>query len=89
LKRDHAIDIAADLESLEDLWARVEKAKKEISSNVTSEIHISGYYDGIPWHKLLTHAKLVDINKDLFDETIKPVLEVLDSTWTTKNRSQQ
>ncbi len=80
-KRDNGIDLAHDPAALQRLRTAAEKAKKELSSQSTSEINepfISGTPDG-PVHlvKELTRARFDELTAPLVDRTRRPFDQAL------------
>jgi len=55
----------------------VEKAKRTLSSALTTRIEIDSFHDGKDFSEPLSRAKFEELNIDLFRKTMKPVERVL------------
>src|SRR5436305_12558608 len=68
----------ADLKTrMGKLKREVEKAKRTLSSQMSTRIEIESFHDGKDFSETLTRAKFEELNNDLFRKTIKPVEQVL------------
>lgn len=59
------------------LKREVEKAKRTLSSQMSTKIEIESFHDGNDFSETLTRAKFEELNNDLFKKTLKPVEQVL------------
>jgi len=59
------------------LKREVEKAKRTLSSQMSTRIEIEAFHDGKDFSETLTRAKFEELNNDLFKKTLKPVEQVL------------
>merc|ERR1712100_683626 len=66
-----------DKRALQKLRREVEKAKRTLSSTHQTRVEIDSLHDGIDFSESLTRAKFEELNRDLFDKTMKPVKKVL------------
>ncbi|KAH9932674.1 Hsp70 protein-domain-containing protein, partial [Amylocystis lapponica] len=57
--------------------ARVEKAKRTLSSQQSTRLEIESFEGGNDFTETLTRAKFEELNMDLFRKTMKPVEQVL------------
>lgn len=77
-KKKHDIDISKNARALAKLKREVEKAKRTLSSQISTRIEIDSFVDGIDFSEPLTRAKFEELNMELFKKTLKPVQQVLD-----------
>ncbi|ESX02674.1 hypothetical protein KL918_002557 [Ogataea parapolymorpha] len=77
-KKKHGIDISDNSKALAKLKREVEKAKRTLSSQMSTRIEIDSFVDGIDFSESLSRAKFEELNMDLFKKTLKPVQQVLD-----------
>lgn len=59
------------------LKREAEKAKRTLSSQLSTRIEIEGLFDGIDFSETLTRAKFEQLNMELFRKTLRPVEQVL------------
>jgi endoplasmic reticulum chaperone BiP len=52
---------------------KIEKAKRTLSSQISTRIEIESFYDGKDFSETLTRAKFEELNNDLFRKTLKPI----------------
>lgn len=78
------VDINTNLKSIGKLKREVEKAKRTLSSQMSTRIEIEAFFDGIDFSETLTRAKFEELNLDLFRKTLKPVEQVLKDAKVTK-----
>ena len=71
------VDIRKDLKTMGKLKREVEKAKRTLSSQMSTRIEIEAFHQGNDFSETLTRAKFEEINNDLFKKTLKPVEQVL------------
>jgi heat shock protein 5 len=71
------VDITKDLKTMGKLKREVEKAKRTLSSQMSTRIEIEAFHDGKDFSETLTRAKFEELNLDLFKKTLKPVEQVL------------
>jgi heat shock protein 5 len=75
--KKHSVDIKKDLKTIGKLKREVEKAKRTLSSQMSTRIEIESFYQGNDFSETLTRAKFEELNMDLFKKTLKPVEQVL------------
>lgn len=73
----HGLRLEADLKAMGKLKREVEKAKRTLSSQMSTRIEIESLFQGIDFSETLTRAKFEEINIHLFKKTMKPVEQVL------------
>ena len=71
------VDITKDLKTMGKLKREVEKAKRTLSSQMSTRIEIESFHQGKDFSETLTRAKFEELNMDLFKKTMKPVEQVL------------
>ena len=71
------VDITKDLKAMGKLKREVEKAKRTLSSQMSTRIEIEAFHNGNDFSETLTRAKFEELNMDLFKKTLKPVEQVL------------
>ncbi|CAG8765808.1 24770_t:CDS:2, partial [Gigaspora margarita] len=76
-KKKNKVDITKDLKSMGKLKREVEKAKRTLSSQMSTRIEIESFHDGKDFSETLTRAKFEELNNDLFKKTLQPVEQVL------------
>src|SRR5277367_404246 len=59
------------------LKREVEKAKRTLSSQMSTRIEIEAFHQGKGFSETLTRAKFEELNNDLFKKTLKTVEQVL------------
>ena len=75
--KEHSVDITKNAKTLGKLKREVEKAKRTLSSQMSTKIEIESFFDGNDYSETLTRAKFEELNNDLFKKTLKPVEQVL------------
>lgn len=70
-------NIKSDKKALQKLRRAVEKAKRTLSSAPKAVISIDDLIDGESMHEVLSRAKFEELNKKLFESTLKSVEKVL------------
>ena len=73
IKSKHARDISTDQRALAKLRRECEKAKRALSSTMTTRLQIEQLIDGLDLNEQLTRAKFEQLNHDLFKQTIEVV----------------
>lgn len=84
IKKKTGKDIKKDNRAMQKLRREVEKAKRALSSTHQTTIEIESLIDGQDFSDTLTRAKFEELNLDLFKNTLKPVMKVLDDAELTK-----
>jgi len=79
------VDITKDLKTMGKLKREVEKAKRTLSSQMSTRIEIEAFHDGNDFSETLTRAKFEELNIDLFKKTLKPVEQVLKDAKVKKS----
>ncbi|CCD23891.1 Hsp70 family ATPase KAR2 NDAI_0C02310 [Naumovozyma dairenensis CBS 421] len=83
-KKKHGIDVSDNNKALAKLKREAEKAKRSLSSQMSTRIEIDSFVDGIDLSETLTRAKFEELNLDLFKKTLKPVEKVLQDSGLSK-----
>lgn len=71
------VKVQDDLKTMGKLKREVEKAKRTLSSQMSTRIEIESFHKGKDFSETLTRAKFEELNMDLFKKTLKPVEQVL------------
>ncbi|GKT46451.1 endoplasmic reticulum chaperone BiP [Colletotrichum spaethianum] len=71
------VDVTKDFKAMGKLKREAEKAKRTLSSQMSTRIEIEAFFDGKDFSETLTRAKFEELNNDLFKKTLKPVEQVL------------
>ncbi|KAJ5225915.1 Endoplasmic reticulum chaperone BiP [Penicillium chermesinum] len=79
------VDIRKDLKTMGKLKREVEKAKRTLSSQMSTRIEIEAFHEGNDFSETLTRAKFEELNIDLFKKTLKPVEQVLKDAKVKKS----
>ena len=79
------VDVTQDLKSMGKLKREVEKAKRTLSSQMSTRIEIESFHEGKDFSETLTRAKFEELNMDLFRRTLKPVEQVMKDAKVSKN----
>jgi endoplasmic reticulum chaperone BiP len=75
--KENDVDIRKDLKTMGKLKREVERAKRTLSSQMSTRIEIEAFHNGKDFSETLTRAKFEELNMDLFKKTLKPVEQVL------------
>jgi heat shock protein 5 len=77
-------DVSKNNRALGKLKREVEKAKRTLSSQMSTRIEIEAFENGNDFSETLTRAKFEELNMDLFRKTMKPVEQVLKDSGVKK-----
>ena len=92
-KKENGVDLSKDAMAMQRLKEAAEKAKKDLSSMVQTQISlpfISAGADGpLHFEASLTRAKFDEMTKSLVDRTMEPVRNALRDAGLTKNDIHQ
>ncbi|KAJ9631760.1 ATPase with role in protein import into the ER [Taxawa tesnikishii (nom. ined.)] len=83
--KKHNVDVSKDLKAMGKLKREVEKAKRTLSSQMSTRIEIESFHNGEDFSETLTRAKFEELNMDLFKKTLKPVEQVLKDAKVKKS----
>jgi endoplasmic reticulum chaperone BiP len=83
--KKYDVDIKKDLKTMGKLKREVEKAKRTLSSQMSTRIEIEAFHEGKDFSETLTRAKFEELNIDLFKRTLKPVEQVLKDAKVKKS----
>lgn len=84
-KKKHGIDVSDNAKAIGKLKREVEKAKRTLSSQMSTRIEIDSFVDGIDFSEPLSRAKFEEINLELFKRTLTPVENVLKDAGVKKS----
>ena len=86
-KKDNGIDLSKDVTAMQRLKDAAEKAKKELSTTMTTNVNLPFItaVDGAPVHLNMDikRAKFEELASDLIDKTLVPVREALNDAGLT------
>ncbi|CCC13014.1 unnamed protein product [Sordaria macrospora k-hell] len=83
--KKHGVDVTKDAKAMGKLKREAEKAKRTLSSQMSTRIEIESFFDGKDFSETLTRAKFEELNNDLFKKTLKPVEQVLKDAKVSKS----
>ncbi|KDN52192.1 heat shock protein 70 [Tilletiaria anomala UBC 951] len=83
-KKKENLDASGNKRSVGKLKREVERAKRTLSSQMSTKIEIEAFYEGKDLSETLTRAKFEELNMDLFRKTMKPVEQVLKDAGVKK-----
>lgn len=83
-KKHQGLDITKDPKAMGKLKREAEKAKRTLSSQVSTRVEIDSLFEGVDFSETLTRAKFEELNFDLFKRTLKPVEQVLKDAGVRK-----
>ncbi|KAL6184843.1 hypothetical protein ACLB2K_046243 [Fragaria x ananassa] len=76
-KRKNKKDISQSPRALRRLWTACEKAKRTLSSIALTTIEIDSLFEGVNFSSSITCTKFEEMNMDLFNKCLKPVMKCL------------
>jgi molecular chaperone DnaK len=92
-KKESGVDLKSDRMALQRLKEMAEKAKKDLSSMVQTQISLpfisAGPNGPLHLEQTLTRAKFEDMTRHLLDRTVNPVRQALKDSGLTKNDIHQ
>jgi len=83
-KKKEGLDASGNKKSVGKLKREVERAKRILSSQMSTKIEIESFFEGKDLSETLTRAKFEELNADLFRKTMKPVEQVLKDAGVKK-----
>ncbi|KAK4248525.1 putative glucose-regulated protein 78 of hsp70 family [Corynascus novoguineensis] len=83
--KKHGVDVTTDAKAMGKLKREAEKAKRTLSSQMSTRIEIEAFFQGKDFSETLTRAKFEELNADLFRKTLKPVDQVLKDAKVSKS----
>jgi Molecular chaperone len=83
--KKHGVDISGNAKAISKLKREAEKAKRTLSSQMSTRIEIDSFVDGIDFSETLSRAKFEEMNIDSFRKTLKPVEQVLKDAGVKKS----
>jgi heat shock protein 5 len=84
-KKKHDIDVTNNAKAIAKLKREAEKAKRTLSSQMSTRIELDSFVDGIDFSETLSRAKFEELNIDSFKKTLKPVEQVLKDSGIKKS----
>jgi len=83
-RKKEGVDASGNKRSVGKLKREVERAKRTLSSQMSTKIEIESFFEGKDLSETLTRAKFEELNADLFRKTMKPVEQVLKDAGVKK-----
>jgi len=83
--KKNGVDITGDKKAMGRLRREAEKAKRTLSSQMSTRIEIESFHSGKDLSETLTRAKFEELNMELFRKTLKPVEQVLKDAKVKKS----
>ncbi|WPK24722.1 hypothetical protein PUMCH_002006 [Australozyma saopauloensis] len=83
-KKKHGIDVASNPKAIAKLKREAEKAKRTLSSQISTRVEIDSFVDGIDFSEPISRAKFEELNIEAFKKTLKPVQRVLQDSGLKK-----
>lgn len=80
----HQLDPTKDAKAMGKLKREAEKAKRALSSQLSTRIEIENLFGGVDFSETLTRAKFEQLNMELFRKTLRPVEQVLKDAGVSK-----
>ncbi|QRV99712.1 heat shock protein HSP70 family protein [Ceratobasidium sp. AG-Ba] len=77
-EKQTTINVSKNKRALSKLKREVEKAKRTLSSQLTTRLEIESFEGGNDYSAVLTRAKFEELNLDLFKKTLEPIVRVLE-----------
>ncbi|KDN34097.1 hypothetical protein RSAG8_12814, partial [Rhizoctonia solani AG-8 WAC10335] len=77
-------DVSKNQCAVSKLKREVEKAKRTLSSQMSTKLEIESFENGNDFSKTLTRSKFEELNIDLFRKTMKPVEQVIKDAGVKK-----
>ena len=83
-KKKTGKDVSKDNRAVQKLRREVEKAKRTLSTELNTHIEIESFFEGEDFSEAFTRARFEELNIDLFRNTLKPVIKVLEDAGLKK-----
>jgi len=83
-KHRHGMDLSGDKRAMQRLKGAAERAKRDLSTVVSTRVEVEGLFAGRDLVERLTRSKFEQLNEDLFAKTLEPVKRVLKDAGVTK-----
>ncbi|KDN46749.1 hypothetical protein RSAG8_04129, partial [Rhizoctonia solani AG-8 WAC10335] len=83
-KKKTGTDVSKNQRAVSKLKKEVEKAKRTLSSQMSTKLEIESFENGNDFSETLTRSKFEELNIDLFRKTMKPVEQVIKDAGVKK-----
>ncbi|KAH6650889.1 glucose-regulated protein [Chaetomium tenue] len=83
-KAKHDLDLTSDAKAMGKLKREAEKAKRALSSQLSTRVEIESLFGGLDFSETLTRAKFEQLNGQLFKKTLDSVKQVLSDAKVDK-----
>lgn len=84
-KKKHGIDVSANPKAIAKLKREAEKAKRTLSSQISTRVEIDSFVDSIDFSEPISRARFEELNIEAFKKTLKPVQRVLTDAGLKKS----
>lgn len=85
-KKKYNLDLTSSARALRRLRTECERAKKILSSQITTKIEIDSLFDGQDYSVNISRAKFEELCIDLFRKTMEPVTQVLTDAKMSRDK---
>jgi endoplasmic reticulum chaperone BiP len=85
-RNKHGVDPTTDVKAMSKLKREAEKAKRALSSQMSTRVEVENLLDGKDLSETLTRAKFEELNMELFKKTLKPVERVIKDAGLDKSK---
>jgi heat shock protein 1/8 len=85
-RKKHKVDLNGNLRALRRLRSACERAKRTLSTSMSTVIEVEALHDGIDFMQNITRAKFEELCMDLFKNTMEPVNNVLRDAKLDKSK---
>jgi heat shock protein 1/8 len=85
-KKKYKVDLTGNLRALRRLRSACERAKRALSTSMSTVIEVEALQDGIDFMQNITRAKFEELCMDLFRSTMEPVNNVLRDAKLDKSK---
>lgn len=85
-KRKYRMDLTKNKRSMARLRTACERAKRVLSTCTETNVSIDALFEGVDFSAPINRALFEDLNADLFEQTMKPVTQVLQDSKIPKNQ---
>ena len=88
-KRKTGKDITSNQRALRRLRSACERAKRTLSSSMSTTVEVESLFDGSDLCETLTRAKFEELCNDLFQQSLEPVAQVLKDAKIDKSKIEE
>jgi len=85
-KTKNKVSMADNVKAMRRLRTQCERAKRTLSSSMTTTIDVDSIHNGIDFSISINRAKFEELNIDMFKATMDPVAQVLKDSKISKGK---